>query len=251
MASYLPVLTFHMIDDEPSVLSYSPYLFKRLMEKLNLREYRTMKLTDAVEAASAGKPLPEKTVILTFDDGYGSVFDRAFPVLEEYGMSATVFLTVGDSDAPGPDDSLPSLNGARMLRWREIRDMRDRGIDFGSHTLTHPDLTRLEGAGIEHEIRKSKEIIEDFLGIPVSSFAYPYGRYNEGSMEAVRQYYDCACSDELGLLTQKSRPYAVERVDSYYLRSESLFELLFTGIFPTYVLLRNVPRRIKRSLGGW
>ena len=128
--------------------------------------------------------------------------------------------------------------------------MRDRGIEFGSHTLTHPDLTRLDSSGIEHEIRKSKEIIEDFLGMPVSSFAYPYGRYNEESMEAVRQYYDCACSDELGLLTQKSRRYALERVDTYYLRSENLFKLLFTGLFPIYLLLRNVPRRIKRSLGG-
>jgi len=250
MASYLPVLTFHMIEDKPSVLSYSPYLFKRFMEQLRLRGYKTINLTEAVGTISTGNPLPEKTVILTFDDGYASVYEKAFPVLEEYGMSATVFLTVGDT-APGADDRLPSLNGADMLRWREIRNMRDGDIEFGSHTLTHPDLTRLDSGEIEHEIRQSKEIIEDFLGTPVSSFAYPYGRYNEESMKTVCQYYDCACSDELGLLTQKSRPYAVERVDSYYLRSESVLKLLFTGLFPTYVLLRNVPRRIKRSLGGW
>lgn len=250
MHSYLPVLTFHMIDDKPSVLSYSPELFKRFMDKLFGRGYRTINLTDAVEKITSGKPFPERSFVLTFDDGYWSVFDKAFPVLLEHGMSATVFLTVGDSTVSDSYKRLPSLNGSEMLRWREIIEMRDAGIDFGSHTLTHPDLTRLDRARIEHEIRKSKEVIEDNLGISVSSFAYPYGKYNEKCIETARRYFSCACTDELGLLTKESKPYLVERVDTYYLRSEKLFALMQSDLFPLYVLLRSIPRRINRRLGG-
>jgi peptidoglycan/xylan/chitin deacetylase (PgdA/CDA1 family) len=250
MASYLPILTFHTIDDKSSVLSYSPGLFKRFIDKLYRRGYRTINLTDAVEKISSRKSFAEKSFVLTFDDGYGSVFDKAFPVLEEYGMSATVFLTVGDSTVSSSISRLPSLNGTEMLRWREIREMRDLGIDFGSHTLTHPDLTRLDRNSIEYEIRRSKEIIEDNLGIPVCSFAYPYGKYNAETIEVAQQYFVCACSDDLGLLTKESKPYALERVDTYYLRSERLFDLMFTDLFPLYVLLRGIPRRIRRSVGG-
>lgn len=250
MASYLPVLTFHMIDDKPSVLSYSPELFKRFMDKLHRRGYRTINLTDAVEILSKGRPFPEKSFVLTFDDGYSSVFNEAFPILEKYGMSATVFLAVGGSNVSGPNNRLLSLNGTEMLLWREIRDMRDGGIDFGSHTLTHPDMTRLDRTGIEYEIRKSKEIIEDYLGKAVSSFAYPYGKYDKKSIEITQRYFNCACSAELGLLTKESNPYALERVDTYYLRSEKLFGLMFTDLFPLYILLRNIPRRIKRSVDG-
>jgi len=250
MASCLPVLTFHMIDDKPSVLSYSPELFKRFMDKLYRRGYRTINLTDALETLSTRKPFAEKSFVLTFDDGYGSVFNEAFPVLEKYGMSATVFLAVGDSNVSGSNNRLPSLNETEMLLWREIREMRDGGIEFGSHTLTHPDLTRLDRTGIEYEIRKSKEIIEDNLGMPVSSFAYPYGKYDEKSIETARKYYDCACSAELGLLTKESKPYALERVDTYYLRSEKLIDLMFTDLFPLYILLRNIPRRAKRWVYG-
>jgi peptidoglycan/xylan/chitin deacetylase (PgdA/CDA1 family) len=142
------------------------------------------------------------------------------------------------------------LNETRMLGWREIREMRIRGIDFGSHTLTHPDLSRLDMPSIEYEMRKSKEIIEDNLGMPVSCFAYPYGKYNEDIIEAVQQYFICACSDELGLLTKESNPYSLERVDTYYLRSEKLVDLMFTGWFPLYVLLRGIPRRIRRTVEG-
>jgi peptidoglycan/xylan/chitin deacetylase (PgdA/CDA1 family) len=250
MASYLPILTFHMIDDKSSVLSYSPGLFRRFMDTLYRKGYRTINLTNVVEKICIGKPFAEKSFVLTFDDGYASVFEKAFPVLEEYGMTATVFLTVGDSNVPGSNNRLPSLNETRMLGWSEIREMRVRGIDFGSHTLTHPDLTRLGRTSIEYEIRKSKEIIEDNLGTPVSSFAYPYGRYNDESVAAVQQYFLCACSDELGLLTKESKPYSLERVDTYYLRSEKLFDLMFTDLFPLYILLRGIPRRIRRALEG-
>lgn len=221
------------------------------MEKLYRNGYRTVGLTDAVENLhSEGSP-PEKTFVLTFDDGYRSVFSQAFPVMKRYGMSATVFLTVGGEPAePRPGGRMPTLNGSEMLSWAEVTEMRDAGIRFGAHTLTHPDLTRLGTESVEYEIVRSKEIIESVLGEPVRSFAYPYGRYDERSMGIASRFFDCACSDDLGLLTPHSKRYALGRVDSFYLRNERLAGLMLSDLFPYYIKLRNVPRNIRRRLGG-
>ena len=249
MADYMPVLTFHSIDDSRSVISFSPELFRRSMEKLRRNGYRALRLTDAAELIRQHKPFPDKSFVVTFDDGYRSVYDEAFPVLNKYSMTATVFLTVGDPHKSGPDDRLAPLGGREMLGWGEIKVMRDAGIDFGAHTLTHPDLTALGTAEIEREVCGSKEVIEGILGSRVSSFAYPYGKYDGRSLEIAGHNFACACSDELGLLTKESRLYALERVDAYYLRSAKLFDLMLTKTFPLYILLRNIPRKIRRRFG--
>ncbi|KAB2832538.1 MAG: polysaccharide deacetylase family protein, partial [Candidatus Dadabacteria bacterium] len=218
MADYIPVLTFHAIEDSPSVISFSPELFGRFMEKLHRNGYGTLRLTDAAGLVRGRKPLPEKSFVLTFDDGYESVYSEAFPVLRKYGMTATVFLAVGDTENREASDRLTPLGGRRMLSWGEIREMKDAGIDFGAHTVTHPDLTAIDTAAVEREITGSKEIIENNLGEPVLSFAYPYGLYDERCIEIAGRSFACACSDDLGLLTASNAPYALRRGDAYYLR---------------------------------
>ncbi len=243
----LPVLTFHAIDDRPSVISFSPRLFRRGMARLHERGYRTLSLLDAVDCLSQRKPFPERSFTITFDDGYRSVFDEAFPVLKHYKMTATVFLAVGEKRVSGHGARLPSLEGRQMLSWDEIREMRDSGINFGAHTLTHPDLTQLSLEQAEFEIYESKATIEDTLKVPVASFAYPYGRYDNKSVEIVEQHFACACSDKLGLATAGSNPYALERVEAYYLRSERLFDIMLTNMFPLYIRARSIPRGIRRA----
>ncbi len=250
MSTSIPVLTFHRIEDLSSVISFPPALFGRFMEKLARNGYRTVSLTDAVENLYSGASLPEKTFVLTFDDGYRTVYSEAFPVMKRYGLSATVFLTVGKSGNPGPGGRMPPLNGCEMLSREEILEMREAGISFGAHTLSHPDLSRLGTEAAEYEIVKSKEIVEGILDEPVRSFAYPYGRYDKTSMEIASRHFDCACSDELGLANPRSERYALERVDAFYLKSDKLTGLMLSGLFPYYVRFRNVPRRILRRLSG-
>jgi peptidoglycan/xylan/chitin deacetylase (PgdA/CDA1 family) len=218
------------------------------MARLNERGYRTLSLVGAANCLHRGVPFPDRSVVITFDDGYGSVYDEAFPVLQRYGMSATVFLTVGGQIPRDPADRLPSLHGRPMLRWCEIKEMQRLGIDFGAHTLTHPDLTRLPTGQVETEIRDSKAIIEDVLGTPVTCFAYPYGRYDARSCRIARRYFLAACSDRLGLVTTTSDPHALERVDAHYLRADALFDLLATGLFPWYIRGRSIPRRIRHAI---
>lgn len=243
-----PVLTFHAVDDRSSIISFPPALFERGMARLKKSGYRTLSFLQVVDHVRRGHVFPKRALALTFDDGYQSVYDEAFPILQRHGFSATVFLTVGKNGSRGDGERLPSMCDRTMLSWREIREMQRCGIEFGAHTLTHPDLTRLSSKLAESEIRDSKAVIEDALSIPVTSFAYPYGRYDHRSREIVSHHFFCACSDRLGLLRSSSDLYAMERVDAYYLRSERLFSLMSSTLFPLYVKARSVPRRIRRAV---
>ncbi|UCC65309.1 MAG: polysaccharide deacetylase family protein [Anaerolineae bacterium] len=255
MAPWFPILTFHDIDEDRSVISISPGVFRRGIARLHDRGYQTLSLLEAVDYLRRGASFPDRSLVITFDDGYQTVYDEAFPVLQRYGLSATVFLTVGEKGPGRPSDRLPSLEGRSMLTWRQIREMHRWGINFGAHTLTHPDLARLPFDRVEAEVCDSKAIIEDALGAPVACFAYPCGRYDRRSREVVQQYFACACSDKLGLITAGSDPYALERVDTYYLRSDQLFDVMLTRRFPWYIRARRIPRRIRRafqaSTGRW
>jgi peptidoglycan/xylan/chitin deacetylase (PgdA/CDA1 family) len=246
MSAFLPLLTFHTLGDEQSVTAFSPDVFARGMQRLHDSGYRTLTLLDAVDAVRRRTGFPERAFVLTFDDGYRTVYESAFPVLQRHGMSATIFLTVGH-ERSGPGGRLPAFEGRTMLSWHEIREMQQAGMTFGAHTCTHPDLTRLPAHEVQAEVRDSKAVIEDALGVPVSCFAYPYGRYDRRVAEIVRLHFLCACSDRLGLVTARSDPHTLERVDAYYLRSSGRFDLMLTSVFPWYVRMHSVPRRLRRA----
>jgi peptidoglycan/xylan/chitin deacetylase (PgdA/CDA1 family) len=194
------------------------------------------------------KSFPEKSFVINFDDGYETVYKEGFSILQDYGMSATVFLAVGENGSRKAEERLPSLEGRSMLNWREIQEMKKWGIEFGAHTLTHPDLTRLPRDRMEMEICDSKKIIENTLSTPISCFAYPYGRYNDSVRELVQQHFVCASSDKLGFITPSSDLYALERVDAYYLRTDTLFNLILTRWFSWYIWARRIPRWIRRTV---
>jgi peptidoglycan/xylan/chitin deacetylase (PgdA/CDA1 family) len=251
MAATLPIITLHALDERPSVISFGPRAFRDGMATLQASGHRTLALQEAVECLSRGAPFPERSLAITFDDGYESVYSQAFPILQRYGWSATVFLTVGANGPRTGSERLPSVEERSMLSWSEIREMQRGGITFGAHTLTHPDLTRLPSARVETEVRDSRAIIEDALGTAVTSFAYPFGRYDRRCRDIVRRHFTCACSDKLGLLHSRSDSYAMERVDVYYLRPEKSFALMATRWFPLYVRGRAGPRQFRRAVQSY
>jgi peptidoglycan/xylan/chitin deacetylase (PgdA/CDA1 family) len=130
------------------------------MAMLDAHGYRTVRLVEAVARMREGKPFPTRTCVLTFDDGYQTVYAEAFPVLQRYAMSATVFLTVGAGDVLRSGERLPTFEGRPMLSWPEIREMQQAGLDFGAHTLTHPDLTRLPAEQVAIEMSASKAALK-------------------------------------------------------------------------------------------
>jgi peptidoglycan/xylan/chitin deacetylase (PgdA/CDA1 family) len=246
----LPILTFHALDHEPAVYSLAPQIFRHGMRQLHAHGYKTIDLAEVVAILRSGDPWPASTVSITFDDGYWSFYAEAFPVLQEYGMTATVFVATGDARQAASGERLPTLEGREMLGWSQIRDMARAGISFGAHSMTHPDLRKLSTEDVSREILGSKDALEDRLGQAVSSFAYPFGLFDARSRSLVQEHFAAGVSDALGFVEPTSDPWTLERLDTYYLRTEPRFDTFFQPWFPSYLRARNVPRRLRRWVSG-
>jgi peptidoglycan/xylan/chitin deacetylase (PgdA/CDA1 family) len=248
MATRLPILMFHDISDQRKPISFPAAVFQRSMGRLHSNGFRTLTLLEMVACLQAGALFPDRSFAITFDDGYRTVYDQAFPVLQRYGMTATVFVTPGVTKPANSAERLPALEGRTMLSWQEIREMQDAGMDIGAHTCTHPRLTQLPMERIAAEMLGSKTIIREMLGRPVACFAYPFGRYDARIRDLAAQHFCCALSDKLGFVTADSDPFALERVDAHFLRTDRTSALMVSEWFPWYVGARTVTRGIKRAI---
>ncbi len=155
-----------------------------------------------------------KEVFLTFDDGYESVYTHAFPILERFGFSATIFLISGWVGKK----NLWDANWGRQfkhLSWLQIEELKSFGFNFGSHTVNHPDLTKLNQKEVEYELINSKNLIEDKLGERVLFLSYPFGRYNQKVKRIAQKtgyrYAFTICPDP----ENPSDPYALGRLGIY------------------------------------
>lgn len=243
-----PILTFHALDEATAPDSFPPDRFARGMAALHAHGYRAIDLQDLVNAMGNGEPFPERAFVLTFDDGCDSVYVQAAPILARYGWTATIFLVTGEGGRQAGPDRPPEVSGRRMMSWREIDDLRAAGYSFGAHSLSHPDLTRIPPARAEWEITASKERLAEALGIEIRAFAYPFGRHDASTRAIVRRYFDCACTDRLGLPRRGGDLHALERVDAHYLRRDRLLSAILAPWFPLYLRARAVPRRLRRAV---
>lgn len=242
------ILTYHSIDDSGSVVSTSRKTFQKQMRSLSESSCNVISLNAIMDCLHENRPLPSRALAITFDDGYRNVYTEVFPILEKYGFGATVFLISDycgkDNDWPG---NSPSFERRPLLSWSEIEEMRRHGFEFGAHTATHPDLTRVSIQQAEREITGSKAEIEDRLGVEARCFAYPYGKYNSEVQEIVRTQFPGACSTKLGKVRSDCDPHALRRIDMYYLSRPELFSALSTNLLEWYLGFRQVLRELKGS----
>lgn len=172
---------------------------------------------------ASGNPLPPRTVILTFDDGYADNYQGAFLELQRHRMQATWFIVTERIGRDAHWLEGPAVERA-LLNRDQLLEMAAAGIEIASHTCSHADLSRLYGPALEREIRQSREILSELLGRPVETFAYPYGRFHEAAEAEVRQCgYRLACSTRAGWAYPEREPYRLRRVAVYYQDSLSTF----------------------------
>jgi peptidoglycan/xylan/chitin deacetylase (PgdA/CDA1 family) len=168
------VLMYHSVSDNLFGRSHpyfqintTPEVFRRQMRWLRQNGYETMGIPEMLGAFATSEK-PAKRVVITFNRGFQDFYSSAFPVLQQFGFRATVYLT---SDRI--DSSPMRFEGAEYLTWSQIRELHSQGIGFGSNTATHADLRSLGLEQIDYELGCSKERIEQNLGASVESFAYP------------------------------------------------------------------------------
>lgn len=201
----VPILMYHGVSDETDEtrnayfrVTTSPKMFEQQMRLLAENGYYGCRL-DAI--ADNGNNNLRKTV-LTFDDGFADFYNEAWPILEKYGFSASVFLPTGFIE----DHERSLIKGKQHLSWDQVRELHAKGIEFGSHSITHTILRNCPRDEIKREIVESKAVIEKRLRVPVRSFSYPYAfPFDDSSLvtfldECVRSAgYEFAVSTRIGV----------------------------------------------------
>src|SRR5579864_7438246 len=151
---------YHSVDDAGSVISTAPSVFTQQMRWLHDHAYHVIPLSTLVGHLRRGEPLPDRAAVVTFDDGFLTVYTTAFPILAQFRFPATVFLVAGycggQNDWPGQPGAAPRRP---LLSWTQVREMESGGIEFGGHTLSHPRLDRLRPEQLEREVIDSKSMI--------------------------------------------------------------------------------------------
>jgi peptidoglycan/xylan/chitin deacetylase (PgdA/CDA1 family) len=181
----IPILTYHRFtEDCNSPLCVPKRLFKLQMRYLKENGYRVITPEELLAFLEYRNGLPKKSVLITMDDGYRSAYDVAYPILKEYGFTATLCIYT-------------SFVGVSKIAitWDQLREMKANGFTIGSHTIYHSDLTRPQEeetepefiARMEEEIQGSKKIIDKKLGQDTYILAYPYGHYDQRSINVARQ----------------------------------------------------------------
>ncbi len=198
-ADNLHVLAYHRVAEsgsrELAPYRVTPAAFEEQLRYLRDHGFTGISLQDWNHHVVHGGSVPKGAVLITFDDGYRDFKDYAWPLLERYGFSATVFLV---ADQIGGTNVWDAEHGESipLLDWREIRELQAAGVSFGSHTASHAWLPDLSWRGVVRELRRSKQILDQGLGTPVSAVAYPWGAFNKPI-----QFLAGACGYEFGLST--------------------------------------------------
>ena len=247
----IPILTYHSLDETDSVISVRPGQFAQHMRLLSDRGFTGISLERAIEGWQGRVKLPPRPVVLTFDDGFRNVLEHGAPVIAERGFGATMFVVPqwmgATNDWPGQGDEAPRLP---LLDLQGLLDLRAAGFEIGGHSLSHPRLSQLAAAEADSEIAGCRARLEDELGAPVRTFAYPYGDLSAAVVEQVRAHYEAACTVEMGTARLGDDRMRLPRLDVYYLREPATFGLLGTMRGQFYLRLRAAGRSVRGRLGS-
>lgn len=197
----MPIIMYHHIrdfnDPEDKIgtnLSLSPSDFSKQLDLIESRGYTTINFQDIID-----NKVPNKSVVLTFDDGYENFYQNAYPELKKRGMKAVSFIIVNDVGKEG------------YMTREQIGEIEQNGIEIGSHTLSHPDLATSSDAKAKKEIANSKAYLEELIVKKVISICYPSGKYSATTESLAESAgYDFAVTTKSGLSTF-SDPFALNR----------------------------------------
>jgi peptidoglycan/xylan/chitin deacetylase (PgdA/CDA1 family) len=184
-----PVLAYHKVErrQELGVTRISPKRFEKQIERLARAGWKTLALSEVIACASGQRVAAPNELAITFDDGYRGLREHAFPVLEAHGMRAVCFVI---SDYAGKLNRWDVAYGGRRfahLAWRDMRAWQGRGIEFASHTATHPRLTRMSELGVYEELDRSRRAVSAELGVEPVAVSYPFGAVGEREVRIARE----------------------------------------------------------------
>jgi peptidoglycan/xylan/chitin deacetylase (PgdA/CDA1 family) len=197
----VPILAYHQINDSDEIYCVSPVDFAQQMSYLKDNGYTAITLAQLRAYMLGEAVLPNNPIVITFDDGYEDNYTIALPILEKYGLKATVFVISDSVGQPG------------YLSWDQLTMMIARGTEIQSHTASHVALGEVDVPTKQQEVSESKKNLEQRLGRPVEFLAYPFGSFDAETVQALKAAgYKGACSGIVGLNRPGGDLYSLKRI---------------------------------------
>lgn len=228
----VPVLMYHEIADRAqsrSRLAVSPDAFAAQLDCLANAGFKTMTAGAVSKVLTRGdRELPERTIVLTFDDGYEDFHSRAMPLLSQHGFTATLFLTSGWVQDVGAGSA--GRRPGRMLSWDQVTETAYAGIEIAAHSRWHPQLDQLPERLVREELYTSKAWLEERLGVPVPGLAYPFGYSNATVRRVARETgYGYGFAVRNRMASTSSDLFALERLTVRRATTLNAFRQLIYG----------------------
>jgi peptidoglycan/xylan/chitin deacetylase (PgdA/CDA1 family) len=212
----IPILLYHSISDSPrgrfASFTVSWATFVQHLDLLVELGFTTVTVGQLIERRSAGNPLPDRTAVITVDDGFADFAD-AWPELKGRGLNATLYVTAGTIGQTSRWLAPLRAGDVPMLSAAQLHQLAVDGCEIGAHSVTHPQLDCLSLAAASAEIRQSKIVLEQTLGRRVDTFAYPYGYHSRTVKQlVVAAGYTSATAVRNSVSHIDDDPYALARV---------------------------------------
>ena len=202
-AMRLPVLCYHHVGEKLPhswpLLTVSPEIFRRQIAWLSANGYTGIHAADWLAWMQQGTALPEKPVLITFDDGYSDLVEQAIPVLEKSSFKATIFIVSQHMGGASTWDVPLGHPSRPLMSAEQVRECPSHGIEIGAHSRTHPDLRTLPDAALQTELEGCRAELTELMGQPVNTLAYCFGFQNELVRKRAGETYDLSFSAKPGL----------------------------------------------------
>jgi peptidoglycan/xylan/chitin deacetylase (PgdA/CDA1 family) len=240
------ILTYHSLDDSGSVISVSPAVFERHMAWLASSQTRVVTLDELMAL-----PDDVDALALTFDDGFVSFTDVAWPRLRDRGWRATLLVVTGfvggSNDWSAPRRfRVPRLP---LLDWDTLGRLAEEGVELGAHTRTHPDLTRVSVNALVDELHGCREDLRQYAGVTPRVFAYPFGLITAMAAATAAVSFRWGLTTEFRLVETTDQPNRLPRLDAFYFSRSGHLEAFGTPGFRRRVRMRGAVRALRTRLG--
>lgn len=244
MAWVVDILMYHSISDSGGPTSILPAVFADQMAAIAEARVPVIRLDDLLAARKGGRALPPHSVVLTFDDGFRDFAEAAFPVLSHHGFAAMVYLPTAHI---GRHEAWRGANepARALMSWATVRDLAAEGVDFGSHTVSHPDLCSQPETAVLAELIRSRSMLEDKLGRRIDHFAPPYGRSNAAVRTAIAHHYRSSVGTRLGRMRRGSDLHDLPRLEMFYFTDPAHWRRHLHNQGEPYLALRRSLRGLR------
>ena len=205
------ILNYHSIGDD--LLSVPSSVFESTIKTLSENGYIGISIDNLTKFYADSDNTEKKLIVITFDDCFESAYTKGVPILQNYGFSGTFYISTGYIGKTDSRRNKGILIERSYIKLEQIKELLHNNFEIGAHTDTHPNLTDISPLNVRTEIHRSKEILQDYLGTEINSFAYPRGKHNENIVGIVKEsgFSSATTSNLPGINTTKTNVFKLKR----------------------------------------